>query len=376
MPYRAGHCRRAFTLIELLVVIAIIAVLIGLLIPAVQAVREAANQAQCQNNLKQLATGVHSFHDTYRTMPPYFGMYPSAYPNGATYNIASRGLPYGGWFLYMLPFVEQDNLYNQILQEIQAAGTNVYVNAGGTALSGGSPVTVVINGVTYSYTSGANVTGVTTTTHGIWVPSVRETSFSVLRCPSDPATGPTDLVQSWGATNYLANWNAWGNSTGDATTTFGPWSTGSLGYYSPAQRFASITDGLSNTVLFAEGYALCDSLGRLALYSANYHNFGLTASMSNATVSGGGDLLPDGSYNYPNGLPNTFLFQVRPATQGASNCPAGMECCERWKAQTPHRAMNVALMDASVRTVGGDLAQATWSRVLLPRDGQVPGSDW
>src|SRR5262249_7485420 len=151
-----------------------IAVLIGLLIPAVQQVREAANQAKCQNNLKQLALAVHNFHDQRRSMPPYFGMYPSAARTGATTNVANSGKPFGGWFLYLLPYVEQEALWKQINDEIQVSGSNVYVNNGGTTVTGTGTTTVTINGIAYTQAASNSVTGQTTNNHGIWVPSVRQ----------------------------------------------------------------------------------------------------------------------------------------------------------------------------------------------------------
>jgi prepilin-type N-terminal cleavage/methylation domain-containing protein/prepilin-type processing-associated H-X9-DG protein len=101
--------RSGFTLVELLVVIAIIGVLISLLLPAVQKVREAANRTQCLNNCKQMGLGLHNYHDTYGRFPPAldYGLRPwRAKPN-------KGWTPYWSWLAAILPFVEQDNLWNQ-----------------------------------------------------------------------------------------------------------------------------------------------------------------------------------------------------------------------------------------------------------------------
>src|SRR5436190_18626579 len=103
--------RAAFTLIELLVVMAIIGVLIGLLLPAVQKVRDAANRASCSNNLKQLGLACHNFHDTYGFLPPQQIAPPAISPPAVAALTGVDG--YATWAVLLLPYIEQDNQFKQ-----------------------------------------------------------------------------------------------------------------------------------------------------------------------------------------------------------------------------------------------------------------------
>src|ERR1700761_3499007 len=96
------RARHGFTLIELLVVIAIIAILIGLLLPAVQKVREAAARTQCNNQLKQLATACHNYHGVYKKLPQNYGGNGGWGNNSASWS----------WIAMILPYIEQEALYN------------------------------------------------------------------------------------------------------------------------------------------------------------------------------------------------------------------------------------------------------------------------
>jgi prepilin-type N-terminal cleavage/methylation domain-containing protein len=327
--------RKGFTLIELLVVIAIIAILIALLVPAVQAVREAANRAQCQNNLKQLGIAVHNFHDAYGLMPVYFGCMPATptvWPQQPDRRM------YGGWFAHLLPFVEQDNVYKLAMADIVSSGWNQpHCTSNGSCTSW---ITQQFNGhsllVCASYSSSSGCVN-----DGIWIDGVHQATYTILQCPSDPTTTPDGLVYGyWGSTSYLANFNAWGDPNN--------------GLWSPPERFGQLRDGLSNIVLFGEGYADCDTLGRIALYSWYYHNFGLD------------------QYDQP----NTLMFQDNPDPNIVGGAVPG-QGCDNWRAQSGHRGgMNVCLADGSGRRVSPGISQQTWTNVLLPRDGNPLGPDW
>lgn len=361
--------RKAFTLIELLVVIAIIAVLIALLVPAVQKVREASQRTQCKNNLRQLAIAVHSCQDVKGSMPPYHGVFGS--PLTPTGGNSTTVL--GSWFVHLLPFVDENALYQYIEEQIKSSGTNTNTTTPATS-NGGTwvpasnctttqvPLTTINGNVVYinqtscatpGYWNGPPDTPGKTTGGGVNLPVVSGKSFGLLVCPSDYSSYKPGFVNTTnppsGATSYLANWWAFGGGQGRNLEAAGP------------TKLSNMTDGLSVTILISEAYAQCDGTGRRAVDATN-HYFGITSRPVQVTDSGGNTV------TYSTGYANTGMFQIQPRITPKSTCPSGAECCDRYTVQTPHSAQQVVMGDGSVRSFTLNTSVVMWGRFMTPND--------
>jgi prepilin-type N-terminal cleavage/methylation domain-containing protein len=208
---------RGFTLIELLVVIAIIAILIGLLLPAVQKVRDAAARSQCQNNLKQIGVALHNYHSAFEKMPPMSRC-------GSPANDCSINFERGNLWIYILPYIEQDNVYRLSPPPGGPSPRNPSIDDGATA-----PL------------------------------SLASKVIKTYLCPADENNQPPHTwANGWVVSNYKANHDAFHNPTD------GGWmSNWHLPNSYQARLGATYKDGTSNTIGVAEAYARCAGQGTL-----------------------------------------------------------------------------------------------------------------
>lgn len=320
MQTQPFHCRRsAFTLIELLVVIAIIAILIALLLPAVQKVREAALRLQCQSNLKQIGIALHAYHDVNRILPMGQYLALNIYPD----------MEHEGWLLYILPHVEQQALYKGFLNNRTTTGT-----WGIPDLIGGAP------------------------------------AVPVYGCPADPLWNKQAPANSFGqkegpSSNYVGNAGstAFGQQGGGLTLN---------GVLFPKSeiRFNAILDGTSNTLLASE-IIIGPDAGATDTYSAGDRR----GRVWNAHA---GEQLFSTAYP-PNTSNPDYVFGchqsfAKAPCVAAGVIAAGSATSYNLSARSYHfGGVNALLCDGSVRFVINEVNAGTWQAVATRSVGEPPG---
>jgi prepilin-type N-terminal cleavage/methylation domain-containing protein/prepilin-type processing-associated H-X9-DG protein len=248
--------RSAFTLIELLVVIAIIAILIGLLLPAVQKIREAAARMSCSNNLHQISLAAHNYASANGYLPPGNLVSPNSITLGYTTGKPYAG-PYTGVLAFLLPYVEQDNVYKQIDPTLFQFNTTTgawaystppfdYQTPGGVGPNGA-------NGTGYNHIADTHIKTYECPSDNPYARGSNGVvdAYFIIPPPSSSAGYYIDYVYNWpkfgaelGASNYAAN--AGYQNTLVFPQFAGPYSTNSK------TKIEAISDGTSNTIAFGE----------------------------------------------------------------------------------------------------------------------------
>jgi len=372
---------KAFTLIELLVVIAIIAVFIGLLLPAVQKVREAAARMQCSNNLKQMGLALHNFHDTR-------GFFPSAgCADGAPFS--SGPWPIGGegtnWSIYILPYVEQGNVFNKLTFNGDSGWTDDQnQNVGGKTSSALNNVTLINN-----------------------------VGLKLYRCPSDPKPemirNDSNVRDASGNETLLVNRNSYVAIAGavnqlDAAGLFlesrntdnSSWCwqfgvTGWGGILAPDYsgiKISSVTDGLSNTMVISEQsdqIKAVDAGGAIVndQYSVTSTGGGLFRGHSNGRDGSGKVNPPSKSMDARGQTYTTIRYRINQKSGWTCGGANGVGVCGGGSGYWNSEGANVPLMsahsggvnalygDGSVHFISDSTDLLTLARLATRDDGGV-----
>jgi len=381
--------RRAFTLVELLVVIAIIGILIALLLPAVQKVREAANRAKCLNNMRQIALGTHNCHDAQGTFPPY------TQTGVSTYSFFGKQGNNGSVLFFLLPFIEQQQLFT-------ASGYPSSQNAALVAAG----VTGTVYDVNVTYVTGTTATPpqnqIPTNPPGQTVPTanlpgasfIAQNAVKVYLCPSDPTQASNGQLSvggtNYGSCSYACNYLVFGqpfpvdqggvltpaglqNPDGYDGDTATPVTTIAMGYL--AKLPSSFQDGTSNTIMYAEKFA----------GSCNWSRAGTLGPTNTGTwVQPAGNVWAGRVFNDPDDPQgNTAKWAPAFAMESPWNDgtkfqmnPTATNCNVAYASSAHTGGMVVSMADASGRVVAPTISALTWKQVCTPNGGEVVGGDF
>jgi prepilin-type N-terminal cleavage/methylation domain-containing protein len=313
--------RTAFTLIELLVVIAIIAVLIGLLLPAVQQVRQAAALISCKNQLKQLGLACHNFSNDQTYLPPQYGWFPTT----------GRG-QVGTLLFHLMPYVEQSDLQRKTVSQGESRTTYWGLSFGTVA-----------------------------NTLDMRVSSVCMTPVKSFQCPSDLGLSSMVVKFGWAPASYAGNYqifarNGYGQST-PALAHFGNNGIEGPEFYrwqGHTNLFTDILDGLSQTVLMTEKLSQCNS------------------SAWGPNPAAGGNIWArwDGLDTWQ---PTFAAFKLGAEAFPQFNVSRWDSAeCDPMRASTPHgNMMNCLNADGSVKTVTNTLSTGSWWASITPAGGEI-----
>ena len=378
--------RHGFTLIELLVVIAIIAVLIGLLLPAVQKVREAAARSQSSNNLKQIALAMHNFNDANAGKLPQLN---DTAPNAPNTTTNGNGAGLASIFFNILPYIEQDNVY-RIFQKSSTTPppTQTYANTNTGTVGSTPPGGVAIN-IIKTFISPADSTASNGTTFAV--------TYTVSPAPAAPFTQPVS-GSMYATSSYAVNALVFkGNSAGLPRT---------------------FVDGTSNTIMVGERYQVCSNpttgVTVYNLWAFGYWGVSATtgnlpsmpafAALTPTTVTGApstkmyAPIVPlttaagAAATNWTS-VQMKVALGVEPSgpTNGAApvnidattpyrpfqTAPRGNIHCDYRVAQSPHASgMLCALGDGSVRAVAPTISEWTYFAALTPSGNETLYTDW